>query len=173
MTFKTESTRKWKSPLAAASCNIRVFGFMKNFQVKFLQNSWNTLQLALTFRKLVTFFFYSWGMRTQSFNLGFIWLWTEESFLTMASSTDKANTFHIFPGCCCKSSENHIPGSNFSKIQFLGSKPKGRKAKRNPSTSQTLRTPERVHVVFDSLVTYINGDFQLSGTLKSFMFARF
>lgn len=64
------------------------------------------------------------------------------------------NTFHIFPGCCCKSSENYISGSNFSKIQFLGSKPKGMKAKRKPSTSQTLRTSERVHVVFDSLVTH-------------------
>lgn len=103
-------------------------------------------------------------MRAESFNLELIWLWTQESFLSRHPPLIKQSTFHVFPGCCCKSSESPISGSNFSKIQFLGSKPKGMKVKRSPSTSHTL-TNQREFMWSLTLLQPIH-HFQLSGTLE-------
>lgn len=89
----------------------------------------STSQLAVTVMRVVTFFFYSWGMRAESFNLGFIWFWTQKSLSSVWCSLMKLSTFYVLTVCCCESNGSRISVSNLSKPQFLGSNPKAMKVK--------------------------------------------
>lgn len=116
--------------------------------------SCSTLQLAVTVMRVITFFFYSWGMRAESFNLRFILFWTQRSLSSVwCPPVKQLSTFYVLTGCC-ESNESHILVSNLNKIQLLGSNPKAMTVNRNPSTSQTLNTLERLHTVSDSLITH-------------------
>lgn len=119
-------------------------------------------------RRFVTFFFYSWGMRAESFNLRFIQFGTQKSLSSAwCPSINKLSSFCVLTGCCFWSNGNHLSVSNFSKIPFLGPKQKGRKAERHPSTSPTLNTLERLHMVF-WLWRHTVQHPQFSGSLETF-----